>query len=357
MFNSSVLNVVIGLVFIFLLYSLLATIIQELIATWLALRANILKKGISRMLDDDAANNAVSNAFYNHPLIVFLGENKFHSKPSYLTAPNFSKVLIDLLRGNDAKPGQNFNLLIQQSLDAACTKWQNATIPPQTLSYIKSLWADAQGDVEKFRSLLEQWFDDTMERASGWYKKKTQLILFIIGFVLAIIFNVDSISISKKLSHDPKLAAQLANNASIFVQNHKEIGKLQQENINDSSIQKGNDTNGDPRLKLLIGKSDSLIDSANELINENINDANQLLGMGWTDQSKHGTGKISIWDNFHWWSIFGWLITTLAISLGAPFWFDLLNRLMKLRNSVATSSADEKQTQKDPQSQKIKRVG
>ena len=358
MFNSGVLNIVIGLVFIYLLYSLLATIIQEFIATWLGLRASYLKKGISRMLDDDAKDNAVSNAFYNHPLLVFLAESKIHSKPSYLTAQNFAKVLIDLLRGPQAQPGQNFSLLIQQALNTGNIQWGDAKFSPMTLSYIKSLWADAQGDVEKFRGLLEQWFDNTMERATGWYKKKTQLILFFIGLVLAIIFNIDTVSISQKLSHNPELAAQLADNASIYVRNHKEIATLAQVKTTDSATAQNADAKDSGALmKQLSEKSDSLINSANALINENINDANQLLGLGWTGPCKHGTGKICISCNFHWWSILGWLITTLAISLGAPFWFDLLNKLMKVRNSVASSTTDENQKQQASASPTIKTEG
>jgi hypothetical protein len=115
MFNNVALDVVIGLVFIFLLYSLLATIIQELIATKLAFRAKILEKGILRMLEDGKSSSSFTHIFgrrnilkdkyiaawfYAHPLIKYLGENNQYSKPAYLSAQNFSKVLIDLLKGS-----------------------------------------------------------------------------------------------------------------------------------------------------------------------------------------------------------------------------------------------------------------
>lgn len=322
MFNSVVLDVVIGLVFIYLLYSLLATIIQEFITTYLGLRAKMLMKGISRMLDDDIKATGISDAFYGHPLIKYLGENKTHSKPAYLTAKNFSKVLIDLLRGENVQPGQSYSPLIQQALFTGKTLWgESPEFSPQTLSYLRSLWADAQGDVEKFSSLLEQWFDDTMERVSGWFKKKTLLILFFIGLTLAIIFNIDTISIAGKLSKDPKLAAQLADNASVYIQNNKEI-LIQQFALPDSSMNTGNEVNKN-NLDSIIIKSNSLMNTANDLVNGSIKDSNKLLGLGWENST----------TNFHWWSILGWLITALAISLGAPFWFDLLNKLMQLRSS------------------------
>jgi hypothetical protein len=332
MFNSVVLNVVIGLVFIYLIYSLLATIIQEIIATKMCLRAEMLKKGISRMLDDDNDTKGLSNAFYSHPLIKYLGEKKTRSKPAYLTAKNFSKVLIDLMRGENIQPGQGFNPLIQKALSDEKIFWgAGSKISPQTLTYLKSLWADAQGDVEKYRGLLEQWYDDTMERASGWYKKKTQMILFLIGLTLAIIFNIDSISIATKLSNDPKLAAQLADNASVYLQNNKE--NLNQYLLSSKDTVKKIDTNAKDQLEANIAKTNALLDSATNLINGNIADSNKLLGLGWKGDEKNNSSKICISCNFHWWSIIGWLITALAISLGAPFWFDLLNKLMQIRNS------------------------
>jgi len=126
MFNNIALDVVIGLLFIFLLYSLLATIVQEIVATQLAFRAKVLEKAILRMLEDGKTttrfplldrikgfieiiittnrlkDKRFATAFYTHPLIKYLAEDNYHSKPAYLHASNFSKIIIDLLHGVDA---------------------------------------------------------------------------------------------------------------------------------------------------------------------------------------------------------------------------------------------------------------
>ena len=331
MFNSTVLEVIIALIFIYLLYSLLATIIQEIISTYLGLRSEMLKKGITRMLGDETDDKVLTDSFYNHPLIKFLGENKSHNKPAYLNSKNFSKVIIDLLRGENVQPEQNYASIIQQSLTSGKTLWGGASdISPQTLSYLKSLWVDAQGDVKKFANLLEQWFDETMERASGWFKKKTQFILFFIGLTLAVIFNIDTISIVGKLSKDPKLATQLADNASVYMQNNKEI--LNQQLVLPDSA--GNIEVYKDQLDSIITRSNKLINTANDLVQGSINDSNKLLGLGWNNDP----------NDFCWWrNILGWIITALAISLGAPFWFDLLNKFMKLRGSVATPTSDDRE--------------
>jgi hypothetical protein len=83
------------------------------------------------------------------------------------------------------------------------------------------------------------------------------------------------------------------------------------------------------------------------LVSTDIKDVSYLLGLGWSGKSPGNQYKISVCDNFRWYSVFGWLITALAISLGAPFWFDLLNRLMKLRNSVSIPVAS-KESGKSP---------
>ena len=411
MFGSTVLDVVIGLVFIYLLYSLLATLLQEIVATNINLRAKTLKKGIERMLDDDNIKHKESSSddekedneeipnhkdeknieklsklFYKHPLIKYLGQNRFHSKPSYLTPQNFSKVLIDLLRGEDVQPGQNFNPLIQKALNDGKSRWGDETkICPQTLSYLKSLWADAHGDVEKFKSSLEQWFSDTMERASGWYKKKTQVILFFIGFFIAASFNVDTISIAKNLSTDKKARDQLVSMANAYVQNNKT--SFADPKIDSSELKSNNQ------------KLDSFLE-VKKALDIDITKANTILGLGGWPPNKVTITKSTVTKNgsvnivrtytppidsmalsctdkntpsgeidfsfqnklgylfrLMFYHFFGFLITALAISLGAPFWFDLLNKLMKLRSSVTNSSGDNKQGQQEVQVPIIKRVG
>lgn len=372
MLNSVVLEVVIGLVFIYLLYSLLATIIQEMIASSFGFRAKILQRAILRMLEDEekfssrvkgvlylfkrtgngGEPNDVSYAFYNHPLIKFLGENKRHSKPAYINKETFSKVLIDLLRGDKVKPTDDIGLLIQKALDEKTISWGVAKISDETLSYLQSIWADSQGDVEKFKGYLENWFDATMERASGWYKRHTQFILFFVGLCIAIIFNVNSIEIANKLEKDPKLREQLVLQADAFVVAHPDLDKelLQQKKSNEKFIaqntkmdfliydtlrkKRTEDSINLAKYQALVARRDTLFHQANLLVNNDIKKTNDLLGTGLGAFDFRNSNASDLFKTF-----LGWIITALAISLGAPFWFDLLNKLMKMRNSVATTSA------------------
>ncbi|MCE3294907.1 MAG: hypothetical protein K0R65_621 [Crocinitomicaceae bacterium] len=376
MTGSATLDTVIGLVFIFLLYSLLATIIQEIISTNLSFRAKFLEKAIIRMLEDGKANAAdswlkrigsfigmffrskkieqlhVATAFYHHPLIKYLAEDDYKNKPAYLTNENFSKALIDLLRGNEYRAGDDPKEFIEKALDQQKLTWKHSVaieglpdevrLNDETSDYLRSLWADAQGDVEKFRSMIENWFDITMERASGWYKKHVQLVLFMLGFGIAVIFNVDTIELASILSKSPELRNELVRQADTYVKAHKD------EFSKDSTSK---------------ATADTLLMRANNLLNQEIADANKTLGIGWqcenVKQHAHTclhSPHFCFWANVNKLSLIGWLITAFAISLGAPFWFDTLNKLMKLRGAV-NSGENDKKDKKAPAAQTPKIKG
>src|SRR6187402_3339177 len=108
MFSNIALDVFIGLSFVFLLYSLLATIFQEFISQIFDLRAKMLQKGIARMLRDDNKgkqddpDTALWKRFYDNPAIKYLSESNSmlaKDRPSYIASSSFSSALIQVLRG------------------------------------------------------------------------------------------------------------------------------------------------------------------------------------------------------------------------------------------------------------------
>ncbi|MDH5608854.1 MAG: hypothetical protein OEY56_05190, partial [Cyclobacteriaceae bacterium] len=284
MFGSIVLDVVIGLVFIYLLYSLLATVISELLATILGLRARNLRQGIARMLEDEPqrkkgflfntkiflfleslgrgvvefivpTKGAVLDHFYQQPNIKYLAAGRYFSKPSYISAANFSKALLEMLKkegldgntdlekvtkaltshsatkdqleairrlledptGNDAQKVAGITLLLQRyAVDTPLFRGE-------TSEHLVSLLSDAQNDLVKFKGLLEKWFDDTMERVTGWYKRTIQILLLMIGFVLAVTFNANTLEIVNILSTDKDARKQMVQMASAYVKENEEL--------------------------------------------------------------------------------------------------------------------------------------
>lgn len=387
MFNSIALQVCIGLIFIYLLYSLLATILQEIFARWMGLRARILLKGLRRMLEDGATSHRLTvwayfhdllqgiayyfrpmkdktflKAFYDYPLVKYLGENNWQSKPAYLRPENFSDTIIHLLRGQGFNNTTSQMALIQNNL--ATNQFSGFTINPETLKYVKQLWVDAGNDIDKFKTNLEGWFNSTMERTTGWYKRRTQLMLLLIGMGLAIGFNVDSIAIYKILAHNDKAREQLV---QLAVTRYGEYGKI----IDTlKSLKERGDTSQQGNIRALQSNLDTSLNGLSRSIQEDAAAAQDILGLGhckdsvdsvcqkravaWLDSVCKSRKLVNKdWDDFDRLRkscngcksnmtyqsgskvvvFIGWLLTALAVSLGAPFWFDLLNKIMALRSA------------------------
>lgn len=354
-------DITIGLIFIYLLYSLLATVLMEIFSTLISLRALNLRYSIYRMLRDSKdtineehkhnyfirflesrfmglfrttiryfgmnlfklsagdINNSkwgLFNNFYNRPSIKYLSEGGMFSKPSYISPQNFSKALIDVLKEEGKKdPSQKTEPLeeIQKGID------QISNENKETKQHIKGLLSDANGDLQKFKLLLEQWFDDTQKRAIGWFKRKTQVILLLIGFIIAVSFNVNTIEITKKLSVDKDARDKLVAMAIDFDKKYYD---------SDSATQR------------MYKKSFESMDSARVIIQEQMEQTSTLL----SNENKplwpiHSDFWVRLWSNF-----FGLALTALAISLGAPFWFDLLNRFIKIRSTGTKQLTQEDST-------------
>jgi len=416
MTNLIVLDVVIGLVFVYLLYSMLATILQELLATWFSFRSKLLERAISRMLEDGSvfdkrfgslkalfkkinpSENAtnITGLFYNHPMIKYLAEDDYNSKPSYITRETFSKVMIDLLHGENVKPGEDIRPYIDKSILNGKPAQSNLSFDDQTLRFISSVWIDAQGDIDVFRKSLEQWFDDTMERCTGWYKKHTQYILLVLGLTIAMVFNVNTIGIIGKLEKDPALRESVVQQANAFTTAHPD---LYQERLNDlnnnpteshkpnssiiqyskqDSLAKKYQQDSLARVKndSLLNRGIVLSQRADSLVKGDISKLNGVLGLGWSNVLIDHTFSVPKdwkWDNvphfvkwtFEWlvvifkWIVtfIGWLITALALSLGAPFWFDLLNKLMKLRSAMSISTSAQSKGKDEDKTSPVIRKG
>lgn len=478
MFNNIALDIFIGLIFVFLLYSLLATIIQEIIATRFAFRAKVLEKAIIRMLEDGKSaenipymdriigilhlfnlksilkDKKVAPWFYAHPLIKYLAEDNWYSKPAYLSPANFSKVMLDLLKGMDNPSSQSIQAIndsiqagvihklpisLRDKANPAIKKIIKSTSDAQddlieinqnTALFLKSLWVDSGADIIVFQAKLEDWYNDTMQRATGWFKKYTRIVLFFIGFALAYAFNVDALAIrsiltnnrsaredmvklaiasqpnldpekllagdSSKLDSTYRLVvadAQKANNVlglgkpwkdslkkwndslknTDFLNRFSTIEKMSLAKLDSIQILKTGISNSTSLLKNLQLRlknsqdSTALLDSIairNDLIQQEKNHLTEITTSlneyyrmkDFKERSLYIQEKVK--DKWFLYSPYqagglktfiGWLITAFAIMLGAPFWFDLLGKLVSLRGSgTKINSSDKTKSQVPP---------
>jgi hypothetical protein len=323
MFNSGILDVAIGLVFIFLLLSLICSAMNEIIESWLKMRASDMEKGIREFLHD-RDGTGLANKIYNHPLVfgLFKGDynpQKKSNLPSYIPSRNFALALMDTVLPADqttvsgaagaaappSPPGSGTPLSPLQPLRDAIGSIQN----PEVEKALRTLVDAAGNDISKARENIEGWFDSAMERISGWYKRRTQWIILVLGLAVAISVNVDTITVARSLSYDTALRNSLVAAAQEYAKAPQDTGKL---TIPPETRVKTN-------LNLIKKHG---------------------LPIGWDSGDERTAAK----ETGDWLlKIFGWLLTAMAISLGAPFWFDLLNKFMTARSTLKPTKPKEPQ--------------
>src|SRR4051794_21539819 len=103
MSTFDMLDAAIGLVFIFLLLSLICTALNEVIENILKKRATDLEKGIRELLLPNNATDTqnLMQQFYQHPIISSLYKGNYkpsgRNLPSYIPASNFSHAILDII--------------------------------------------------------------------------------------------------------------------------------------------------------------------------------------------------------------------------------------------------------------------
>jgi uncharacterized protein YukE len=403
MFGSSTLEVAIGIGFVYLLISLVCTIINEAIAACLNQRGKLLFAGISNLLNDPKFTG-LAQQIYTHGIIIGMMEgaanpNRLKRLPSYIASRNFALALLDLLMSKGAAE-TCLAIIVQKraaleaahrrakecpddpaaraSLEAAQTARQEANAKgaaaiaakqghaaaeqaaaqvtshqdlaglqhaseqlQQALALGRTLAADLDAPLENIRRAvdllpaghtretlyvlvdktrreatriaegagdralerlqqhLERWYDDAVNRFTGWYKRWIQGITLMVAVLVVGGSNADTLALANRLSRDNALRSALVAAAQGIAQRP------------DASA---------ARAQLLA-------------------DASHLaLPLGWTRQtglSADPSGPEAIPNTASGWArkIFGLFLTVLAASLGAPFWFDTLSRFVNLRGT------------------------
>ena len=267
--DGAMLDVAFGLVFHYVTLSLVCSSIQELVAGLLGLRSRNLRRGIETMV-----GNEYAKALYDHPLIR--GLRKPDRLPSYLKPELFATALIEVAAQEQAgKPAF--------ALSAGELREMIAKIDPHnpTRGVLLGLVDAADSRVGELKRRVAEWFDAGMERIAGWYKRQVTYVLLAVAAVVTLAVNADTIRIAEQLWRDAALRGAVAAAAEAAVA-AGDLGRL------------------DERAQL------------------------ETFPIGYPDGFP-GSGGVRAR------MIVGWLLTIAAISLGAPFWFDLLGRIAHLR--------------------------
>ncbi len=440
----SILEIAIGLIFIWFVMSLAAMYIQEWIVARLQWRSNMLESAIRNLLADPA----LASQFYEHPLIQALHSGPDgNSKPSYIPANQFSMALFDVLisAGTEASliqqnlynlrndveglgkkdrelATEQLNLIIgllrkaiaseagdevikalmddikaqirkmaadfpalrpaieanmmsmtleKKQIDAILAEWQQKTGGvPDTLSAVRTGIATlsvthpqmkqalstllrgveeytAQGEsaIATARNNVEGWFNDSMDRLSGWYKRRAQTMALLIGISLSFIMNVDSLQIATQLWKEPMLRQSLVAQAETFMEQNETLQPVDIAQQYDLQLQLAS-------LNIPIGWIGTplaatssggipLGDGSQKLCTLFPRSSVDFYGIPVANQCYPIINAPNLNDLTGWLlKLFGLVATGIATAQGAPFWFDILKNIVNLRSSG--SKPDEK---------------
>lgn len=296
--NSTVLDLAIGMMFVYLLLALLCTTANEWIAGVLGLRAKTLANGIRQLLDSQkTATGTFLDQFYAHPIISSMlvpGKSGAKAHPSYLSSRAFATTVMDLVTSGKEGP------ISFADLESGVKNLPVGDVRTALLALLQN----AQNDLAAAQKNIEGWFDDTMERASGWYKRNTELVTFFVALILVVGNNADTVKIGRTLWTSTTQRTLLVDAAKKRVEASSSGTQI-------SYPDKNNPLN--PTLKPTESE---------------LKDLSSVLG--WSRDEWHG-GDSLFWLR----RLLGWSLSIIAISLGAPFWFDLLSKLMNVRNAGA----------------------
>jgi hypothetical protein len=350
MFDSAVLDIAIGMIFIFMVVSFGVSAGNELLSSLFKWHAHILAKGIRGLLggERDETARALTRMIYAHPLIRGLhrdhGEERDRRKPSSLPSNLFAAALLDIA----LRPAGGARPLAPKTAEEArkVVDDNRPVLGDQVtgvlLAFLDRTEQQQQGSAEAFQieglqSDVEGWFNDAMDRLGGWYKRRTQLVGFFVGMVIVGFTNIDAIRCARALANNQVLRASLIAEATKAHGAGLPAGTAAPAAAPPSS--------GAPSAEPLAraaGPAPSAAASPDEALHDtrkafkkleaDINDISDLgIPMGWTSESNvpfPSTAKGVIWWLY---KIGGLLLTAMAASFGAPFWFGLLQRAIPLR--------------------------
>jgi hypothetical protein len=332
-FDFVALDVALGLIFVYLVLSLICSAVSETISSVLAWRSDTLREGIENLLgDDDEQAKAAREKMFNHPVVAglirrkggWLSRRKTLKKipliknlpaindvryPSYLPARAFAIALLYPDAPATAEAGE---LEAKQGTPAAEARARALALEArtrvaaaiagidnqQTRQALTILWNNAGKDVKKFENGLERWFDDGMSRVSGWYRRRVQVVIWVLALVVTLAVHADSIQIAQALWKDDATRAAVVARTEQLAQ-QQEQREQQQVPTDPGAYLEEVDKLGIPLGWGSFPDSDGALDWLKIVL---LN----ILGLG---------------------------MTAVALTLGAPFWFDLLKKVANIRSA------------------------
>jgi hypothetical protein len=403
--GNKILDLLISVVLIYALLSLLVSVLLEWWNHFRKARATQLKLSILQLLNDPL-NLQFGELFYSHFLIDGLRNKAEKRPPQYISSMLFADVLMDIignrvlhdypveLIGESSSQGKQYKLGAKAEGLTTLQRFKyglDQLRPSPLTDTLQSFFLKCEGDQEKLKKMLASWFDDYMDRASGWFKSQQRNKLFFFGFLVAIALNVDTLHLVRVISLDDTLRNNLVEAAGKTADQYNllsDSAKLKTDSLEQvlkktfpksslrdkkkqltlidlkNSLRKKNDSTSKASLAKLdsLSLADSTSREYQERAERILNVATSLnIPIGWDLASapvswwkkstplNHHPSQIKAttqnqltdyldkrnqggpWNVIKY--LIGILITGFSLSFGAPFWFDVLVKLVNIRRA------------------------
>lgn len=326
MFNSPIIDLALTLSFTYFSLSLTVSTVHEYLSALLNKRGEYLKNAIECLLFDQDWKK-IAEKLYNNPNITSLKKDS-SSLPSYIPAGNFAAALMDQF-----KDDKNIILDMNKIRDVLTDDGIAAQvgISAGIRKLLLNFYERAQGDLQSFQKQIETFYNSAMDRASGVYKRSSQFIVFIISVVICASLNVDTINIVNKLWSKQDVLKHTADNVQ------STVNQLNKEKYNPNTDFIEFEADKITVIKNARVDTSKTLRDGKKVVNQAstvktfMNNAG--IPVGWTAQNTPDLKGKTFCQNFLSLliKIMGLLLTAVALMLGAPFWFDLINKIVSLR--------------------------
>ncbi|MDP8964884.1 MAG: hypothetical protein M3O33_13075 [Cyanobacteriota bacterium] len=240
------------------------------------------------------------------------------SGPSYIPSEAFATALVTIIKDSSSL-NNKVEISLTEFQQAINEKFLKNILPEDLRITLIDLAEKSRIQVnqntkesEKLRQEIANWFDESMQRASGVYKRNAKGVSFFIGFLVSLGINADTLNISNRLYKSQNLPQTL-------------------NKITDTIVENNNGCFPDTNRKDCLNNIDSALDDFSS------------LPVGWSGSNVKEQWRLprNLRDELAWlgwlWTlvkfIIGLLLTTIAIGMGAPFWFELLGKFINVRNT------------------------
>jgi len=304
MLDSPIIDIAIGLSFLYFLLGLLISAVNEMIQTKLKTRPKELQSAILNFLDRDW--DVIGKKIVESPYVRSLQKDSTQF-PSYIPSSAFAQSIVDVIKGAGDLPEH-----VDKIKEAIRN---NPVIVGDAQTWLLGLLDQSYGRLDIFYNKLEDSYNDAMDRVSEWFAKKAKKAILFIGIIASIALNIDTIHITQSLWKNKETAKTLSALVASSMENIQKTDQGFQIMDDEGNILYSVDQNASTNISKTVAKVNIL-----------------PIPLGW-DQHTFDFLKQPGWGWGLLSKIAGWAITSVAIFLGAPFWFALLKNVVNLRGS------------------------